>query len=312
MTLPNSSPISPPKRLAFVITELEPGGAERCLVELVTRLIRSKYSPLVISLASEPTADKRVLVTRLKDAGISTIFLGFQRGWDYFAAVRRLTEILQTEQIELVQTFLFHANVVGAKAAAAAKVPHVFTGMRVADPRKWRLMIERWATSQAGRFVCVSQNVAEAYRWAGFDSEKLVVIPNGIELSRFESPPCNCRKSARPCCWPSRNLIRRTARQAKRTRSLFPRVAGDFSCAAEPRTCFGRHRTAPSISSASDHATPHRRSSAFFGLATRCQAPDFRRRHPRSPFTVGRHAERRARSDGGGKTRGGDAGGRHR
>ncbi len=190
MTLPNSLPISQ-KRLAFVITELEPGGAERCLVELVTRLNPSKYSPLVISLATEPAADKQVLVARLKDAGISTAFLGFNRGWDYFAAVRRLTEILQAEQIELVQTFLFHANVVGVKAAAAAKVPHIFTGMRVADPRKWRLMIERWAASQAGRFVCVSQNVAEAYRWAGFDSQKLVVIPNGIELSRFEFPPAN-------------------------------------------------------------------------------------------------------------------------
>ncbi len=160
-------------------------------MELVTRLNPAKYSPLVISLASEPAANKQALVTRLKDAGISTAFLGFQRGWDYFAALRRLTEILQSEQIELVQTFLFHANVVGTKAAAAAKVPHAFTGMRVADPRKWRLMIERWATSPAERFVCVSQNVAEAYRWAGFDSEKLVVIPNGIELSRFAAPPAN-------------------------------------------------------------------------------------------------------------------------
>jgi glycosyltransferase involved in cell wall biosynthesis len=87
----------------------------------------------------------------------------------------------------LVQTFLFHANVVGTKAALTAGVPHVFAGMRVADPRKWRLAVERWGTSRAERFVCVSQNVAEAYRWAGFDSEKLVVIPNGVDLARFDS-----------------------------------------------------------------------------------------------------------------------------
>jgi glycosyltransferase involved in cell wall biosynthesis len=190
-----SLPTSPPKRLAFVITELEPGGAERCLVELATRIDRSRFSPLVISLAAAPATDKQSLVARLKDAGIPTTFLGFQRGWDYFAAVRRLTEVLQTERIDLVQTFLFHANVVGTKAAVAAKVPHVFTGMRVADPRKWRLIIERWATAQAKRFVCVSQNVAEAYRWAGFDSEKLAVVPNGIELSRFETQPSNAANS---------------------------------------------------------------------------------------------------------------------
>lgn len=156
-------------------------------MELATRLDRSKFSPLVISLASEPKPDRQSLVQRLADTGIPTIFLGFQRGWDYFAAVRRLAEIFQSEQIDLVQTFLFHANVVGAKAALAAGIPHVFSGMRVADPRKWRLIAERWATSRVERFVCVSQNVAEAYRWAGFESDKLAVIPNGVDLNRFQA-----------------------------------------------------------------------------------------------------------------------------
>src|SRR5437868_362049 len=112
-----------PKRLAFVITELEPGGAERCLVELATRLDRSRFSPIVYSLAPPPVEGKQALVGRLSEAQIPTYFLGFTSAWDYFRAVRRLEGMLREVRPEIVQTFLFHANVVGARAAKAAGVP---------------------------------------------------------------------------------------------------------------------------------------------------------------------------------------------
>jgi len=163
---------SSPRRLAFVITELEPGGAERCLVELATRLDRSRFSPVVYSLGPAPAEGKQTLVARLSAAQIPTRFLGFCRMRAYFAAVRRLAELLREQQAEIVQTFLFHANVVGAQAAKAAGVPHVVTGIRVADPRWWRTAVERMATASADRFVCVSQNVADFCRRRGFAAER--------------------------------------------------------------------------------------------------------------------------------------------
>src|SRR4051812_31748403 len=103
----NSSHIAMPKRLALVITELEPGGAERCLVEIAKGLNRTKFSPLVISLAPPPkAAEKQVLVERLKNAKVPIHFLNATRTWDYFAAVRRMAELFRAERIELVQTFL--------------------------------------------------------------------------------------------------------------------------------------------------------------------------------------------------------------
>jgi glycosyltransferase involved in cell wall biosynthesis len=186
--MPNSSSPPAPKRLALVITELEPGGAERCLVEIATGLNRTRFSPIVVSLAPPPgAAEKQILVERLKSAGVPTHFLGFAKAWDYFAAVRQLADLFQAADVEFVQTFLFHANVVGARAALMAHVPHVLAGIRVADPRPWRTYIERWATSGAGRLVCVSQSVAEFCRRRGFAAEKLVVIPNGVDSSRWQA-----------------------------------------------------------------------------------------------------------------------------
>jgi glycosyltransferase involved in cell wall biosynthesis len=186
--MPTPKQIAKPQRLALVITELEPGGAERCLVEVAIGLDRSKFLPLVVSLAPPPTdSEKRILVERLGNAGVPTHFLNARRVWDFYSSVRRLADLFRAEQIELVQTFLFHANVVGTRAALAAKVPQVLTGIRVADPRPWRVFLERWTTANANRFVCVSQSVAEFCRHRGFASEKLVVVPNGVDLARWQA-----------------------------------------------------------------------------------------------------------------------------
>jgi glycosyltransferase involved in cell wall biosynthesis len=177
-----------PKRLALVITELEPGGAERCLVEIAIGLDRTKFSPIVVSLAPPPAvAERRILIERLANAGVPTHFLNATRVWDFYTAVQQLADLFRTEQIELVQTFLFHANVIGARAAQTANVQHLLAGIRVADPRPWRIFLERWMTAKADRFVCVSQSVAEFCRHQGFASEKLVVIPNGVDVTRWQA-----------------------------------------------------------------------------------------------------------------------------
>jgi glycosyltransferase involved in cell wall biosynthesis len=176
-----------PIRLALVITELEPGGAERCLVNLATRLDRSRFEPAVVSLGPRPAAGRDLLVEQLAAAEIPTHFLGLTHWSQYFRGVRRLAALLTEQRTQLVQAFLFHANVLAARAAAHAGVQKVFTGIRVADPRRTRTSLERWATRRADRFVCVSQSVADFCRQRGFAAEKLVVIPNGIDVELWKS-----------------------------------------------------------------------------------------------------------------------------
>ncbi len=174
-----------PIRLALVITELAPGGAERCLVHLATKLDRSRFCPIVYSLGPEPNAGRRELVDNLRAADVEVTFLGHASPHRVLTAIGQLAAQFLRQPPDVVQTFLFHANVVGALAARRADVSSVVLGERVADRRRWRAWLERWAGRDAARVVCVSQSVADHCRRLGYPAERLVVIPNGVDVAAF-------------------------------------------------------------------------------------------------------------------------------
>jgi len=177
----NSENRTDPIRLALVITELEVGGAERCLTHLAVGVDRSKFSPEVYSLGPCPQGEQRELVDRLEQAGVPVHFLNARSARHALGAVMRLRKLLQAQRAEVVQTFLFHANVIGAMGVWGTNRALV-AGLRVADPSRWRQRWERRCLRRASQIVCVSESVAEFARTAKFNSNKLTVIPNGIDV----------------------------------------------------------------------------------------------------------------------------------
>jgi glycosyltransferase involved in cell wall biosynthesis len=175
--------------IAFCTTELRNGGAERCLVELATRLDRSKFRCSVVSLAPPPRDSMRNLAPRLEAAGVPIHYLSVTRTTQAWRAFRELTRIWRRDTPDLVQTFLFHANVIGRLAASRAGVPHIVSGIRVAERRsRWRLRLERWTAGSVERHVCVSEAVAKFSRdVGGLTSDRIEVIPNGIDVRTYEN-----------------------------------------------------------------------------------------------------------------------------
>jgi len=178
---------STPARIAFIITELDEGGAERALTQIVTRLDRSRWEPQVFSLAGQGP-----LTQHFESAGIPVCDCGARTASNPFHAwrvVSKLTAALLPWRPQIVQTFLFHANVLGRLAAWRAGVPHVLSGIRVADRRgRLRLRLDRWTERFVERHVCVSHAVADfSTRESGLDPAKIVVIPNGVDLAAFQN-----------------------------------------------------------------------------------------------------------------------------
>lgn len=181
-------------RIALVITELDPGGAERCLTELAIYLSQCGHHLLVLALGPLPADPYDDLVRRLTDAGID-VRSGNARGTSsLWRTARWLRAELDRFQPELVQAMLWHANVLSA-VAVRGRGAILVGGMRVSEPRRWRWPIERWAARRMDRMVCVSEDVRKhAIEKQRLPAEKLVVIPNGV---RLEQP-----RQLKPCQWP--------------------------------------------------------------------------------------------------------------
>ena len=174
-------------RVALCITDLEVGGAERMLVELATRLDRNRIDPVVYCLKPPPRDEAASCLPKLQSARVETHFLGARRGWQFLWVIRRLRGLLAEQGPDLIQTFLFHANIVGRIAARRAGVSRVFSGIRVAEGHcRWHLWVDRLTAGLVDRHVCVSQAVARfAAARAGLPSERLAVIPNGIDAGAY-------------------------------------------------------------------------------------------------------------------------------
>lgn len=104
----------PPCRVALCVTDLDVGGAEQCLVELATRLDRREFEPVVYCLGPRPASAEASCVPRLEAAGVEVHCLGARGGRNILPTLRHLRRLLASQRPDLVQTLLFHANVLGA------------------------------------------------------------------------------------------------------------------------------------------------------------------------------------------------------
>ncbi|MGE5193698.1 MAG: glycosyltransferase [Deltaproteobacteria bacterium] len=170
-----------PVRIAFCITDLDPGGAERALVALVTRLDRSRWEPAAFCLAK-----RGALADQLEAAGTPVVCLGAQH-WMNLGTLFRLVREFRRFHPAILQTFLFHANLAGRIAGRLAGIRAIVSGIRVAEKRsRIPLWLDRWTNRLVTTNVCVSQAVADfSISHAGISPKKIVVIPNGVDVGKF-------------------------------------------------------------------------------------------------------------------------------
>ncbi|MBL8851211.1 MAG: glycosyltransferase [Planctomycetaceae bacterium] len=191
----NSRP-DQPRRIAFCITDLDVGGAEQCLVNVVGRLDRREWTPHVYCLSR-----RGALVDRLDALGISCTCLDW-RGWPDAWRVVSLARQLRAFRPQLLQTFLFHGNIAGRLAGTLAGVPVIVSGIRVAEREKaWHVRLDRWTRGLVTQHVCVSRAVADfSIREARLRPETVSVIPNGVDVERFQTaaPLSNAELGAPP------------------------------------------------------------------------------------------------------------------
>jgi glycosyltransferase involved in cell wall biosynthesis len=191
--------------VALCITDLNAGGAERCLVEIATRIDRARFVPTVYCLKPPPEPGETSLVPELETAGVAVHFLN-ARGWrDFPRMVTELRRSLSDRDTQITQSFLFHANIVARFAASGVRGCRVVSGIRVAERgASWHRWADRLTQQKVDKYVCVSRSVAEfSAKIARLPAEKLAVISNGIDPQRY----CNLQPANLSVLPPGRRLI---------------------------------------------------------------------------------------------------------
>jgi glycosyltransferase involved in cell wall biosynthesis len=173
-------------RIALVITELDPGGAEKCLTQLACYLSDHGHAVRVFAIGPPPESGQDQFLQTLETHKIPVAFgigPGRKRSSRSFpGVVRWLRNELRQFKPEVVQSMLFHGNLLTALAADRIH-SQVFGGVRVRQPERIRWWLERWASSRMLKLVCVSEDVRQhCEQFEGIRSDKLVTIPNGIDL----------------------------------------------------------------------------------------------------------------------------------
>ncbi len=176
-----------PVPIALCITDLDLGGAERQLAELAARVDPYRFRPVVYCLGPRPERYDASCLPRIEQAGVEYHCLGGRGARDFPKVAAKLTALLRSQRPAILQSFLFHANLVGRIAARRAGVPCVVCGLRVAERgRCWHRWLDWLTQAKVDRYVCVSGSVADfARREARLQAEKLTVIPNGIDPARY-------------------------------------------------------------------------------------------------------------------------------
>ena len=180
------------------------GGAQESYTGLLLRLDRSRYDVRALSLSAGSA------VSRLRALGVGVDVIDET---DDELAVRELAAWLRHEEIDLVHSHMYRAEVLGTRAAVAAGTPVIMATVhssRVRSPADTALLAG--LTPQMDRLIVPSDSIAHKVRCEGRDGAPFAVIPNGVDLSRFASPapPCTMRDEfGIPCDAPLLGVVAR-------------------------------------------------------------------------------------------------------
>jgi glycosyltransferase involved in cell wall biosynthesis len=176
-------------RVVNIITGLQTGGAERAMARLVAALDRDRFEPSVVSLGGDGPVG-----ADLRSRDVPVLALGLSLSRPSPVALGRLLAHLRHARPAVVQTWLYHADLVGGLAARAARTGPVIWNIRHGLPDADLYSRHAIVAARAGarlssrvptRVVSVSHAAVDAHVAFGYSSDRFVVIPNGVDLAAF-------------------------------------------------------------------------------------------------------------------------------
>ncbi len=175
-------------RIVHVISDLDTGGAEVMLAKLVRAMDRDRFSNTVISLT-----DRGQLSEQIESSGVAVHTLGMKRGRPDILALPRLIRLLRALNPTIVQSWLYHADLLSTVAVKFSGSPVLAWNVRCSDMdlthypplTRWvQRILARWSATPAAVIVN-SEAGKQQHQRLGYCPRRWDVIPNGFDTQRF-------------------------------------------------------------------------------------------------------------------------------
>lgn len=176
-------------KIVHVITDLSVGGAQNMLLKLLRQTDRNEFDPVVISLK-----DAGVVGEAISSLGITVLSCNMTPEAPDPAVVMRLARILKELRPHLVQTWMYHSDLIGGIANKMAGSATLAWNIRHSqlDPatvKRSTILIGKICAKMSGvlpdRILCCSEVAKEVHLQLGYNRPKFHVIPNGFELAEY-------------------------------------------------------------------------------------------------------------------------------
>jgi glycosyltransferase involved in cell wall biosynthesis len=174
-----------PLRIAFVITGLRAAGAERQLTALARALRARGHEVLVVSIVEGDAQ-----VEPLRRGGVEVVELDVRAGrvpnpWKVWKGIHRLL----AWRPDVVHSFMYHATLLARLAGLLRRPPLQVSSIRTTGEHRGARAVGYRLTDRLCDVVThVAPDGAEAFVANRVTRRRVVVIPNGVDLTRAAVP----------------------------------------------------------------------------------------------------------------------------
>ena len=159
------------------------------LYRLLTCLDRTRYANQVVSLI--PAGE---LGDRIRELGIPVFSLNMKPGQPSLSALHSLSLRMRNERFDIIQSWLYHADLLGLLAARAANIDHVVWNIRnaylnMSDYRRLSRVVLKGCSLLSGWpqvVICNSRAGQEFHTGLGYHPRRWLIIPNGFDPDEFK------------------------------------------------------------------------------------------------------------------------------
>ena len=190
----NKNALKVPLSVLHIITDLQSGGAENMLLSLVREQRKLGLKTEIVALKNGGEIQKK-----LENDGIRVIGLNIKGGIDLLGAIKAvcdLRKIIKRDAPNVVQTWLYHADLIGGIVARLCGVKRIFWGIhntrlawkgsnKVTFLLPYLLAIFSWFVP-TGIIAC-AESAKKYHVKIGYCRRKINVIENGIDCNYFSA-----------------------------------------------------------------------------------------------------------------------------